>query len=191
MRRFYQHALFSRRTAAGVARPGQWCPQYSTRYAFDVGGKVLLVEYRPWRGFDALALYVPVLSGYQQTMEFSDWSNEKMKKRSLGMGEGEKLPALSGESVVLKRFPRVREFLTAIYYDDGSARSTGVIWLKTDSLAFAVTLLDPDACARITARAQSIDDALTLAEKLLDAENAPWELDRYAAERAMKGKKKK
>jgi hypothetical protein len=152
---------------------------------------VLVVEHRRYRGYTALSLYRPVSGGSVETISFPDWSTVKMKRRSLGVGVDVAMPALSGESKVLLKFPRMCEFLTAVYYEDGTVRTPGTVWLKVDSLAFVMTLLDPDACARVNVRAASLDEVFTLAEKLLSTESAAWELDRYAVEKAAQKKKKK
>jgi hypothetical protein len=65
------------------------------------------------------------------------------------------------------------------------------MWIRTLGTQWCVTVFDPDACARLDCRATAIDDALLLAEKLLGAEEAPWEIDGYLQEKAAKQTKKK
>lgn len=191
MQRWAQHRLLAQRATRGMQKPGQWVPRFAKRYALALSGGVLLVEHRPYRGYCALALHRTDPDGTVNVVNFPGVESKAMKRRSLGLGADAPLPALSGESVVLKRFPRLCEFLTAVYYDDGSPRVPGTVWLKVDGIAFVLTLLDPDACARLNVRAASLDDVLTLTEKLLGSDGAAWELDRYAAEKAAQKKKKK
>jgi hypothetical protein len=113
-----------------------------------------------------------------------------MKKLSMGAEGGEGLAPLPGESVVLKRFPLLCQFLAVTKYDDGTPRLRGRVWFESDAIAYVITLMEPTACARVRLRGASIDDTLALAEKHLSIENAPWEVDQYARDRqAMKKKK--
>jgi hypothetical protein len=113
-----------------------------------------------------------------------------MKKLSMGEGDGAKLPPLSKESATFKKLPNLCEFLSAVAYEDGSARAPGRLWLDNDGVAYTVTLFEPSAFARVRIRGNTLDDALALAERHLSLDSAPWEADQYAREKAA-GKKKK
>ncbi len=113
-----------------------------------------------------------------------------MKKLAMGAETGAALPPLSAESTILKKLPRVCEFLTATVYDDGSPRSCGRVWLENDGIAFVCSLFEPAAFARVRLRAATIDDVLMLAQAHLGMEAAPWEADTWARDRAATKKKK-
>jgi hypothetical protein len=100
-------------------------------------------------------------------------------------------PAAAGASVILAKLPGLREFLSFTSYDDGSVRQPGTLRLTSHYGAWEVTVQDPDAAARLTVRDGSLDKALLLIEQLLGAEEAPWETDRYLAERQAKKPVKK
>lgn len=113
-----------------------------------------------------------------------------MKRLSVGSPEDDGKKPLPAESKTLAKFPRMCEFLTAVAYEDGTKRQPGYLWLKSDAVAFVVTLFDEDACCRLPCRGATLDEALALAEKLLGVENAPWEVDQYMRERKKKKGKK-
>lgn len=119
------------------------------------------------------------------------------KRQALGLEGVAPLP-LPLESAVLKKFPRVLEFLIATAYDDGTVRTPGSLRVDNKLLWLTITLYDADAGMRLPCTGSTFDDALSLAEKLLGAEEAPWEVDRYLTEQLQRkvkkggsGKKKK
>lgn len=175
----------------GIRRPNQWLPYRETRYWYRYGRLWLCFRFQPHRG-----LY-PESSHYFEGRELvtinvfpSLWS-KSMKKFSVGVEQNAPLPPLSDESVVLKKFPRVCQFLTATAYDDGSPRAPGRVWIDNDGIGFTVTMMEPTAYARVRLRATTIDDMYRVMEAHLSAENAPWEVDQYARERAEQKKSKK
>ena len=74
-------------------------------------------------------------------------------------------------------------------YDDGDPRRSGWFTVKTMGSAWVVQVKDPDSCLQMSATAQSLDDALCLADLLLGAEEAPWEPDPFLRQQTAKGKK--
>ena len=64
-------------------------------------------------------------------------------------------------------------------YDDGEPRKPGWFTVKTMGSAWVIQVKEPDACLQMTATAQTLDDALALADLLLGAEEAPWEPDPF------------
>jgi hypothetical protein len=67
----------------------------------------------------------------------------------------------------------------------------GNLRLASQGRLWELTLQDPDALARLTLRDESLDRVLLLAEQMLGVEEAPWETDRWLAERAASKPKKK
>lgn len=114
-----------------------------------------------------------------------------VKRRAPLAQVGALAPPAPAASMILARLPALREFLSATSYDDGSPRSPGTFRLSSRFAAWEVTIQDPDAAARLTARDVSLDKALLLVEQLLGVEDAPWETDRYLAEALSKKSKKK
>jgi hypothetical protein len=93
--------------------------------------------------------------------------------------------------VLLAKLPLLREFLSAGQYEDGSPRTPGNMRIGSQGVLWEITLQDPDALARLTFRGQELDKTLLMAETYLGAEDAPWETDRYLAEKAAATPKKK
>jgi len=100
-------------------------------------------------------------------------------------------PTLSCESKVLHNLPKIREFLSATAYDDGSVRQPGYMTIRNRTWSYEITLYDVDAGLRCPVRSPTLDDVLAAAELLLEAEDAPWEIDQYLQSQLQRGKKKR
>lgn len=121
-----------------------------------------------------------------------------MKKRqALGLADVAPVP-LSSETKLFAKYPKLVGFLIDTKYDDGSIRQPGEWRLANKKLWLTLTLLDPDSGMQLPCTGSTLDDAFSLAEKLLGAEDAPWEVNRWLTtelEKKVKkggsGKKKK
>jgi len=115
-----------------------------------------------------------------------------MKRRRAG-GETTKdvkhLAAL--ESTVLQNMHPIIAHCAVCQYDDGTSRKPGWVTLKTMGSAWVLEAKDPDSCAKITVVQSSLDDALALLSVLLEADEAPWELDPWLQQQAAKNKVQK
>jgi hypothetical protein len=76
-------------------------------------------------------------------------------------------------------------------YEDGDRRIPGWISIKTIGAAWQVEIKDPDTLQLMRVTQATLDDALTLAALLLDSDDAPWEPDTWAQQRAKEKKPKK
>jgi len=182
--------VWAKRTTAGVAKPSRWLPRRERRYLIAAGHVYINVQFQPFRGLYPMSL-VSVRDGllHEVSAYPSLWS-KAMKRISMGDDDGKPMPPLSSESVVFKKFPRLREFLSHTAYEDGSLRQPGRMWLDSDSIAFVCTLFEPTAMVRVRLRAATLDDVLTLAEHHLGSENPAWEIDQWARDKAVPKKKK-
>jgi len=178
------------RAGRGVVRVGRWLPRRVVKYWYQVGDRYLCVVWQPRRGLFPLSLSRVIGGVMRAVSEFADLRDERMKRFAVAGGEGVAAAPLSSESKVLVKFPRLRDFLTATTYDDGTPRSPGRLWIENDGLSFVVTLFEPSAFLRVRLRAITFDDGMTLAETHLGMENAPWEVDTWARDRAQQKKKK-
>ena len=147
---------------------------------WDLGGRLLVVEWRVRYGLYAVSLVRSPWGMDEQVIEYPHQWVHDVKRRQLPTGDGAPVPALSGETKVLAKFPRLMEFLTAVYYDDKTVRIPGTWRFSVQGLTFALTLTDVDAGMRITLRAAALDDVLALAEQVLKMDDQPWEVDPYA-----------
>lgn len=182
--------VFQPRRLVGVQRPRQWLPRSERYYLWRLGSRDFHVMWKPFKGLFVLSSSPVGSPGSEDVHQFVNLESAAMKKLSVGGSSDEPLPPLSRDSVVLKKFPCLCEFLTATRYEDGSPRAPGRLWLDNDGVAFTVTLFEPSAFARVRIRGNTLDDAVALAERHLSLESAPWEADQYARDKASQKKKK-
>lgn len=178
------------RRARAVARPRRWLPEHRKEFYLQLGSRWVFMVFQFRRGMFPYSLCTFDGKRFTEVFRFPSLESAKMKKVSIGLEPGKALPPLSHESVVLKKFPVLRFFLTGTQYEDGSPRAPGRLWLDNDGLGFRVTLFEPTAFARAVLRATTIDDVFAVCEAFLASDNPPWEADQYAREKAA-GKKKK
>lgn len=116
-----------------------------------------------------------------------------MKRRSVALSL---MPVaeLPRESVLFRKLPHLVEFLSAVMYEDSSARVPGYYTFRNRGASYEVTLYDPDSGSRLPCNGATIDEAFATAEKLLAAPDTPWVPDRWLmselAKREPKKKKK-
>ena len=100
-----------------------------------------------------------------------------MKKKKPAQAEAGVQHLAPVESTVLGRHQSLVNHAAVVRYDDGDVRQPGWVTIKTMGSAWVVEIKDPDTAMRLTVIQATLDDALTLASLLLDAEEAPWEPD--------------
>lgn len=98
---------------------------------------------------------------------------------------------LPSESKLFGKLPQLLKYLTRITYDDGQARTPSYYTLRNRGSSFEVTLYDPDAGGRLPVNGVTLDEAFIALEKLLGAEDAPWQPDRYLMAELVKREPKK
>lgn len=190
MSRSAAESVYGRRLTIGVAKPVRWMSSRDVRYSYAVPHGMLRVQYQPFRGSYPIRLVLALPGREERVTEFPVLWSRALKKVSLGMEPGAVLPPLPSTSTLFKKLPRLMEFLTVTAYEDGSPRAPGRIWIDQDGTAFTVTLFEPSAMVKMRCRAATLDDAFTLAETHLGADNPAWEIDIWARERVEKKKKK-
>lgn len=175
----------------GQTRPRRWLPKCEGWYYLDSEGVRYSLFWKPRFGVQCTARTVRGLGGVERTYKYpyvKDWA---MKKLKIAANTGIAPMGVSSTSVLWGKLTRLREHLTCLAYDDGTIRTAGYMWVKTTATQWVITIFEPDACARMDVRGSTLDDTLTLVEKLLGAEDAPWEVDSYLQEKAAKRTKKK
>ena len=95
------------------------------------------------------------------------------------------------ESVVLGKFQQILNHCAVLQYDDNEPRKPGWVTLKTMGSSWVLEFKDPDSCSRLVVVAADLDDALALAQVLLESEEAPWEPDPWLKQQDARGKAKK
>lgn len=115
-----------------------------------------------------------------------------MKKRTMpAKKEGEVLPQHSAamESALFGRLLPFLAHMAVNRYEDGEPRKPGWVTLKTLGAIWVVQMKEPDTALSLTVTGQTIDDALALADLMLQSDEAPWEPDAFL--RAGGGPKKR
>lgn len=92
---------------------------------------------------------------------------------------GKPVHAAALESVLFGRLHQLVAHAAITRYDDGTPRRTGWWTVKTIGQLWVVQLKDPDAGASLPCTGATLDDALVLADLLLQAPDAPWEPDPF------------
>lgn len=134
--------------------------------------------YRPRRGFRPVALY-STINGVVLKKAVFVTPEYTMKKKTTGAGsKASTFTHLAPvESELLGKLSQIIAHCAVVKYDDGDARKPGWITLKTMGSAWVLEAKDPDSCCRMTASADTLDNALTMLDLLLGSEEAPWEPD--------------
>jgi len=161
-------------------RPRRWAPK--THFFLKVVGVAwsFVCWYSPRHGYVAVELIRHRREGPDERV-YLTLPEPEMKRRVVG-GGGSDSPhqhLAPIESDVLTRFPSLVAHCCITRYDDGEPRKPGWVTIKTLGSAWVVQAKDPDACASLTATGPTLDEALTLADLLLGAEEAPWEPDPF------------
>lgn len=99
-------------------------------------------------------------------------------------------PAASSVSLIFSKLKTLVSHCCQTSYEDGSARSPGWMTIRSRGQTWEVVVKDPDGAASLTATGKSLDDALSLANELVGAENAPWEVDAWLSSKKPKTRKK-
>lgn len=83
------------------------------------------------------------------------------------------------ESQIFEKLVALRAHCCVNRYDDGEPRRTGWFTVKTMGNVWVVVLKEPDTALSLSVTGQNLDDALVLADLMLQSEDAPWEPDAF------------
>lgn len=192
MRDLYGHRVLQARPGWSGKRVGQWLPRRSEVFLRLVWrNRYLIVQWLPREGYWITSAGEKGAAGCVDTYSSPRFQSDAMKRRQAARPGDVILPALPSQSVWWPKSPALREFLTATKYDDDTPRTPGYVTVRNRATTFEVTVYDPDSGSRLSARAPTLDGALSLVEQLLGVEDAPWEPDRYLMEMNAKTRKKK
>jgi len=116
------------------------------------------------------------------------WGMKKITVGSTGGEAGKQVASLA--STVWSKHAALVRFCASLAYDDGTPRQPGWIVIKTLGPCWVVELKDPDSGAKLVCVEPVLDDALTSASMLLEAPEAPWEVDPWLSSRKPRRKGK-
>lgn len=149
----------------------------------------LVLCWKPFFGIYPLAIVPRDCLGLNE----GDWLQrpEKAvkKKNTASSPEAGRVHLAAVESNMFTKLHPLVEHMACTRYDDGDVRVPGWITIKTQGSAWQVQVKDPDSASSFVAVANSLDDALALASLLLEAEETPWEHDKWLADKKPRGKK--
>lgn len=114
----------------------------------------------------------------------------KVKKKAPPSNSGGQKHLAAIESNILSQCLALVKHCAVTQYDDGEPRKPGWITIKTFGSAWQVEAKDPDSCLSLRVVENSLDEALQLLALLLESDEAPWELDTWLQQQALKMKKK-
>lgn len=181
--RFRFADLMRVRKTPGVAKRRRTVGLRETAWWIEYPPFYLMVRWRRWGGMMPCVL-TRIGSGLDaEDYTYPNLWSAAMKRLTTDVKPGEKLPPLSSDSVVYKKFPRYREFMSARTYDDGTPRLPGRAWFDSDNLAYTAVIFERTGFGRMRFRAQTQDDLMALIEAFLAQEQPQWEDDEYAREK--------
>lgn len=186
------HLAFRSGSGNGALRRGhRKLTRRPCRYWLIGPGWSLLVDWVPHEGVWPWRLHHGLPDGPVLIDRPRPLKEMGMKKKvALGL-VGAPIPALPLESVALKKYPRVLEHLIVTGYDDGTVRVPGSVRVDNRVIYLTITLYDPDSGMRLAVNGPTVDDCLAAANRLLDAPDCPWEVDRYLTEQLEKKNRNK
>lgn len=192
MRQWMGQTVLTCRRNPGIRRRSQYLPRYGERQlVLDRGRKWYRLHWVAHAGYRVLGAGPPDLPApLYIEVDAHPQKGVRMKRRA-PVSENIPGPALAAESKVLDKLPKIREFLSAVKYDDGSVRQPGYVTIRNRTWSYEITLYDPDAGLRVAVRAPTLDDVWAAAELILEADDAPWEIDQYLQSQLSRGKKKR
>lgn len=176
----HDYATRTRYNVASPRKPRRWAARSSFRVLVWRKGREFEVWFAPRQGFTCCTVRDRRPDGIVVLTRLRP-PEIPVKKKIVGAAAGTSsalhLAPLDG--VVLGKFPALVAHCAVTRYDDGEPRRPGWFTVKSMGSAWCIQVKDPDAAASMTAIGNTLDDALTLAELLLGAEEAPWEPDAF------------
>jgi len=133
-------------------------------------------------GPDGIRLWAAEAVSYDEVL--------KVKKRQPPQNSSGQRHLAPLETNVLSQCHALVKHCAVTQYDDGTPRKPGWITVKTLGSAWQLEAKDPDSCCSLRVIESNLDEALLLLNMLLESEEAPWELDTWLQQQAMRAKKK-
>lgn len=185
------HAIHANTRHAGrMTRPRYRLPKRRDLYVLVMQHGTLHLHWVPGAGIHVLAVNQygrdKPLYKYDRTKQGTPY----MQRRQVKPVDGTTFPGASRTSIVLAKFPVLLAQASVTAYNDGSARQPGWFTIRTRGKLWEITAKEPDGACSLTVQDASLDAALLTLEKLLTAEDAPWETDPFLLKRVPKGRKK-
>jgi len=171
-------------------RAGMKGPMTRAAYRLCTGKAKFLLWWWPDGTIRPVAVW-PAIAGRGYADQSTPlWRRPRMRKvKAASPGDAPRNHA-SLNPGALDKLPGLIDHLAVIKYDDDSPRQVGAIRVTTEGFEWCVRVSDPDSACSFVARAETLWDAILLAELLVTSERCPWSPDSFLADRAARKKKK-
>lgn len=171
-----------------MTRPRKWSGTDSKVHVVICRGCQIYLTYGKKFGIEPVGFRLWVGGPPQDGGRYSE-VREWMRKREI-KSDGTKGPVHLApiESTFFQTLHPIVAHCATARYSDGSPRRPGWITVSTAGSSWTLTAKEPDVAAQLRVTAATLDEALELLACLLDAEDAPWEPDRFLQEQSRKKK---
>lgn len=161
-------------------KPRRWMPRQQTFFLIQLLDRSIGVCYLPFRGCYPLSMFRGRGAHGEPVAKWPrpEYAMKRRNVKSESSADGP-LHLAAMETNVLHQLPNLVAHCAEVRYDDKSPRKPGWFTVKTMGAAWVIQVKDPDGCCQMSLTAQSLDDALCLADVMLGAETAPWEPDPF------------
>lgn len=122
---------------------------------------------------------------------FPEKERPMQRRKVRGLDSIEGLVETVVVSKVFAKLPALVAHCSTIRYEDGTPRTPGWWTFRRRGQLWEVILKDPDSASSLTATGDCPDDALALADKLLQSVDTAWEPDQYLQQAQKRTAKRK
>lgn len=170
-------------------RPCRFMPNGVQSFYVTRANLVFTLTSKPWKGIAVTACLKLSKGSLRFDKPQYEWSYPDMKKKTAAAGASDARHLVAMETSILGDLIPLVEHMAVTRYDDGDARLTGWVTIKTQGAAWVVQVKDPDSANSFQVVDSSIDKALEAASLLLACDEAPWSPDPFLAQARAKKKK--
>lgn len=110
-----------------------------------------------------------------------------MKKKKALKDSPQTVHSAAMETNLFHSLPGITAHCAVTRYEDGDPRQVGWVTITTQGALWKVTVKDPDSAASFVMTAPTLDECISMANLMLETDEAPWSHDKWLA----KGAKKK
>jgi len=153
------------------------------------GNLVFTLTSKPWHGIAVVGCLKMGKGSIPEDKPQRVWEFPAMKKKQLATDDSNVRHLVAMESNFLHDLVPLIEHMGVTRYDDGDARMTGWVTIKTQGGAWVVQVKDPDSGNSFQVVDASLDKALEGASLMLACDAAPWSPDPFLKRQDAKKKK--
>jgi len=170
-------------------RPCRYLPQGAQSFFIRRCNLVFTLTSRPWKGICVVGCLKMGKGSITSDKPQMVWEFPDMKKKTASADNPAQRHLVAVESNILRDLVPLIEHMAVTRYDDGDARLTGWVTVKTQGAAWVVQVKDPDSGNSFQVVDASLDKALETASLMLACDEAPWSPDPFLKSKAASKKK--